>query len=198
MVFSCEMQCERLQTGHFDEIFLACCCAGQSLGLVQNWSQVDWNKVQYLLALGYTPWWQQPTPSASTISGLPYLSQTVFPLNTRQQGAQQLEIRCPVSRIHLFVSTQCADWPFLDRAAPNSPSPSSSPAQQSPALPSPSPSQVRLLLSTLINNVKGIHIHLQCCNSACNSEMDSRPEHAGSLHVEDFWWNLLRRIGSTI
>ena len=31
--------------------------AGQSLGLVENWSQVDWNKVAYLQALGYTQWW---------------------------------------------------------------------------------------------------------------------------------------------
>ena len=31
--------------------------AGQSLGLVENWLQVDWNKVAYLQALGYTQWW---------------------------------------------------------------------------------------------------------------------------------------------
>ena len=45
------------------------CCTGQSLGLVENWSQVDWNKMQYLIALGYTPWWLQPTPTASVIAG---------------------------------------------------------------------------------------------------------------------------------
>ena len=51
-----------------DEVCVVC-CAGQSLGLVENWSQIDWNKVQYLLAFGYTPWWVQPTPSASVITG---------------------------------------------------------------------------------------------------------------------------------
>ena len=45
--------------------------AGQSLGLVQNWAQVDWNKVQYLIALGYSPWWVSPTPVSSSISGTP-------------------------------------------------------------------------------------------------------------------------------
>lgn len=45
------------------------CTAGQSLGLVENWSQVDWNKVAYLQALGYTPWWVDPTPPSSQLSG---------------------------------------------------------------------------------------------------------------------------------
>ena len=43
--------------------------AGQSLGLVQNWAQVDWNKVQYLIAFGYSPWWVTPTPTATSFSG---------------------------------------------------------------------------------------------------------------------------------
>ena len=45
--------------------------AGQSLGLVENWSQVDWNKVAYLEALGYTPWWLTPTPPSTDLSGRP-------------------------------------------------------------------------------------------------------------------------------
>ena len=47
--------------------------AGQSLGLVENWSQVDWNKVAYLEALGYTPWWLTPTPPSTDLSGGPSL-----------------------------------------------------------------------------------------------------------------------------
>lgn len=45
------------------------CAAGQSLGLVENWSQLDWNKMAYLEALGYTPWWLTPTPPSTDLSG---------------------------------------------------------------------------------------------------------------------------------
>ena len=44
--------------------------AGQSLGLVQNWAQVDWNKVQYMIALGYSPWWVNRAPVSSSFSGM--------------------------------------------------------------------------------------------------------------------------------
>lgn len=75
-------------------------CAGQSLGLVENWSQIDWNKVQYLLAFGYTPWWVQPTPSASVITGAhfnssrPFRDHSVLTLPKQVQKSLQWHFGC--------------------------------------------------------------------------------------------------------
>lgn len=65
------------------------CCAGQSLGLVENWSQIDWNKMQYLMAFGYTPWWVQPTPSTSVISGAHFNSSSLI-TNSSQEALKNV------------------------------------------------------------------------------------------------------------
>lgn len=36
---------------------------------MENWSQIDWNKMAYLQTVGYTPWWITPTPTSSELSG---------------------------------------------------------------------------------------------------------------------------------
>ncbi|EIE18857.1 hypothetical protein COCSUDRAFT_59785 [Coccomyxa subellipsoidea C-169] len=98
-----------------------------SLGLVENWSQVDWNKMQYLIALGYTPWWLQPTPTASVI-GAP---SSPPPSDQYSPSPQSSDASPSPTQQSPAASPSPSE---------QSPAAASSPAQPPPDSPSPSPS----------------------------------------------------------
>ena len=68
----CSAPAHPLQTVHlFKQMLLdllcaeSSCCAGDTHGIVEDdWATLRWDKLNYLLTLGVTPWYAQGRPSA--------------------------------------------------------------------------------------------------------------------------------------